>query len=388
MKVLIASGIFAPESGGPATYAPKLATRLVEQGIEAPVITYSDLPSYEQDAGYSFPLTRVVRHGGRLQNYLRFYRTFKKAVSGVDLIYTLDWLAAGVPVALVARRKKIPYICRVGGDYAWEQLHLGRGKKPCTLKEFYEKGIYRKSHAVNALVKFVLRGASHVVFNSDVQRDIYIKYLGISPERSSVIENPVPTNLWPGIVRGTATKEIVCASRMVAMKNVELVLQAFAQAQLPADYTLVVIGDGPEEHMLRTLADTLGIAARTTFLPGMTQEALYERVKDCRALVIASWTDISPNQAYEALALHIPLLITRENYLSIRSQFPEQFDPRSSRELAEKFSMLADDARYQEFVQKYGAIQFALSWEEVTAQHLELFRAHARNEVLSGMVSL
>ena len=40
MKILIVTGIFEPEIGGPAEYTPKLAAGLFERGHEVKVLTY------------------------------------------------------------------------------------------------------------------------------------------------------------------------------------------------------------------------------------------------------------------------------------------------------------------------------------------------------------
>jgi hypothetical protein len=73
MRILMTSGIFEPESGGPATLTPKIAARLVEDGHKVTVMTYSDEPSYDFDSKYPFTLVRVVRRGSRLLNYGAFF---------------------------------------------------------------------------------------------------------------------------------------------------------------------------------------------------------------------------------------------------------------------------------------------------------------------------
>ena len=42
MKALLISGIYRPEIGGPATYLPKLANQLLDQGGQVEVITLKD----------------------------------------------------------------------------------------------------------------------------------------------------------------------------------------------------------------------------------------------------------------------------------------------------------------------------------------------------------
>ncbi len=115
MKIVIATGIFEPEAGGPATYAPRLASKLVEAGHEVSVLAFSRRAVYPSDAAYPFSLRRIVRTG-RVWNRVRFFFAVLRAAWTSDLIYTLDWFAVGLPVFCAARLLHGPYVVRVGGD--------------------------------------------------------------------------------------------------------------------------------------------------------------------------------------------------------------------------------------------------------------------------------
>jgi len=385
MRILITTGIFEPESGGPATYTPQLASKLISAGHEVTVITYSDVPRLDADAKYPFKLVRVVRGnppspkttGGlsKIFNRINFFFAVFKYVRECDLIYTLDWFAAGLPVSLVARMLGRPYIVRVGGDYLWEQKYLESGATPVSLKDFYERRLFESGEYTIAfrVIRFVLRGAARVVFNSDVQRTLYIQHYDLVSSGTSTIYNPTPGTEDLNIVRDVPTKEIVFWGRLIVMKNVESLIRAFAQASLPAEYTLTIIGDGPQKAALQRLVSELHLESRVRILPSMDKASVLERVKNARAFVLPSWSDISPAQVYEALAMKLPVLVTKENYLPIRDQLPDMIDPHSVDDIAEKLKMLADDARYAAFVERFKAIHFDHDWDAVTNEHIALF---------------
>ena len=150
MRILIATGIFEPEVGGPATYAPKIASALVAEGWDVTVLTYSSQARYDFDSSYNFRLVRIVRGSSTLLgvnkifNRIKFFLALMRLSRSADVIYTLDWFAAGVPVAVAAGILEKPYIVRVGGDYAWEQRYLESGAPPMSLLDFYEKGVHRQ----------------------------------------------------------------------------------------------------------------------------------------------------------------------------------------------------------------------------------------------------
>ncbi|KKW30437.1 MAG: hypothetical protein UY74_C0041G0001, partial [Candidatus Kaiserbacteria bacterium GW2011_GWC2_52_8b] len=99
MRILIATGIFEPEAGGPATFAQKLARLLTEKGWDVTVLTYSTRAAYDFDTSYPFKLVRIKR-GGKIFNRIRFFLAMLRHAGDRDLIYTLDVFAVGLPVAL------------------------------------------------------------------------------------------------------------------------------------------------------------------------------------------------------------------------------------------------------------------------------------------------
>ena len=65
LKILIATGIYPPDIGGPATYAYNLSRELTRLGHEVNVLTYSD-----DQSGCEGNLCKVSRQKGILFRYL------------------------------------------------------------------------------------------------------------------------------------------------------------------------------------------------------------------------------------------------------------------------------------------------------------------------------
>jgi glycosyltransferase involved in cell wall biosynthesis len=384
MKILIATGIFKPELGGPATYAAELGKRLHSAGHKVSVITYSDKPMFDLDLGYQFPIIRIVRVPSKLKNYLRYLWAVFQLMKNADVIYTLDWFSAGLPVMIAAFLRRKKYIVRVGGGYIWEK-YLSQNRPPVTLREFYERGIYKEYKVMYFIILFVLRRAQHVVFNTDDQRELYEKYYGLSPKKTSSIYNPVPESKFGALIHtykaayANRDKEIVFAGRFIKMKNVESVIKAFAKIK-DTSFNLLLIGEGPTEPELRKLVADLDLASRVTFHPPMSQTELYRRIVNCYYVILPSWTDISPNQIYECLSLGIPFLVTKENYLSINKHDFPKIDPASVDDIADKMNMLLDPKTYDTFVDKLEALSFDNTWSNVVHQHIKLFNGLVKNK--------
>src|SRR5882757_11201743 len=104
MKILLATPLYPPDSGGPSTYAKMLADELPKRGIEVTLLKFSE-----------------VRH---LPPGVRHIAYFLKCISrarGVDAVYALDPVSVGVPASFAAKVLGKKFILRVPGDYAWEQ---------------------------------------------------------------------------------------------------------------------------------------------------------------------------------------------------------------------------------------------------------------------------
>jgi glycosyltransferase involved in cell wall biosynthesis len=233
------------------------------------------------------------------------------------------------------------------------------------------------------IIKKVLQRATYVIFNSDEQRVLYQKYYNLLEDATVTIYNAIPENRLSGLVQNYNTsnhdrdKEFVFAGRFIKMKNVDSLVRAFEKMTDPA-FKLILIGEGPLEQHLRDEVARLHLHDRVEFLPTMNQSDLYRRIAHCYAVVIPSWTDVSPHQAYECLALGIPFLITKENYLSIHDQIPEMINPHSIDDIADKMNALTDENTYKQFVEKLQKIEFNHPWSYVVEEHLKVFMKYNR----------
>lgn len=104
---------------------------------------------------------------------------------------------------------------------------------------------------------------------------------------------------------------IVAVSRLVPLKNLPLLLEAFAivRERVPHAH-LLIVGDGPEAAALRHRAVALELAEAVTFAGYVSQAetAAFYRAGDVFAL--SSDFDNSPNVVLEAMASGLPIVTT------------------------------------------------------------------------------
>lgn len=173
MKLLIATPLYPPEIGGPATYAKALVEGLPTRGIEVAVVKFSE-----------------VRRWSKLVRHFAYYRRVLRAARKADLVLALDPVSTGLPAMKAAKRAGKRFVVKIVGDYAWEQ---GRQRFGVTesLDEFVHSR--QESRTVRTLQKIQTRvalAAVRVIVPSEYLKKIVMTW-GIPEEKIVVIYNGI-----------------------------------------------------------------------------------------------------------------------------------------------------------------------------------------------------
>ncbi len=237
MKLVIATPLYPPEIGGPATYAKLLEEGLPGMGVEVELVKFSDVRH----------LPKLIRH---LVYFWRVYRALRCA----DLALALDPASTGLPTCMAARFIRKPFVVKIVGDYAWEQ---GRQRFGITtaLDEFV------KEEYVPLTVRFLRRvqsgvasSAKRVIVPSEYLKSIVTAW-GIQREKIEVIYNAVSLEEYgtvPEAIVRLPRPLVVTVGRLVPWKHVDGIIDAVAHV---SGVSLAIIGDGPERAVLTRRAD-------------------------------------------------------------------------------------------------------------------------------------
>ena len=154
MKILLATPLFPPDSGGPSTYANLLVDELPKRGIEVTLLKFSEVRH----------LPPVVRH------IVYFLKCLSRA-RGTDAIYALDPVSVGLPASLAAMLLGKKFILRVPGDYAWEQGRQ-RFRVADEIDAFQTKKYNRSVERLRGIQKFAAKRATKIVVPSEYMRRV------------------------------------------------------------------------------------------------------------------------------------------------------------------------------------------------------------------------
>jgi glycosyltransferase involved in cell wall biosynthesis len=102
---------------------------------------------------------------------------------------------------------------------------------------------------------------------------------------------------------------VAIVGRVDAVKGHEWAIRAMADASMPTAVHLHVVGTGPDEDILRTLAERLGVSRRIHFL-GFRRD-VYRYLAHCQVLAMPSLHEGMPYTLLESMALGCPIVASR-----------------------------------------------------------------------------
>ena len=304
MNVLIVSGIWPPDVGGPASHAPALADALLEGGHKVEVVTTADA----DPAPRPYRVHWVSRGTPAPLRHLAVVREVRRVARGADRVYATTMVRRAALGALLARR---PLVVKLVADDAFERQRRS-GRFEGTLEEFQQRSGGLRVRFLRSTRTAALRRARRVVVPSAYLREIALGW-GLAPTRVMVVPNPAP-ELPPLPSREEARATLGVhgfalgtAGRLTAQKALGDALEAVARVD---GVSLLILGDGPERPRLERHAATLGISDRVRFLGAGTREdvvALFRAVD--AGLLTSAWENL-PHTLLEALAVGTPVVAT------------------------------------------------------------------------------
>ncbi len=306
MKIAIATGIFPPEIGGPATYLQKLLPLLKKEKWRFKIVTYGD-PRPD--------IITVSRSHNSLVRLLLFTWELFKVARKCDVIFALDNFSAGLPALIISKITKKPLVSRIAGIFAYEE-ETKRSKQQRTMSEFLngeKKGLIWMLYG---LQEDILTNSKKVIATTDFFEKVC---------RSQGVTKPalVQINTAPVITKIKKTKAelrrqlgfskknnyLVSASRLIPHKSVEGIVRTLKL--LPQSYHLIIIGEGTQETSIRKSVNNLKLDKRVKFIGRLSLEDTQKYLKAADGYVLNSRYESLSNTALEAIALGTPVFLSR-----------------------------------------------------------------------------
>ena len=298
--MLIATGLYAPDIGGPATYTKFLEEELPSKGFIVEVVSFGTVRR--------FP--KIFRHG------LYFLYVLIQSAD-VKSIYALDPVSVGLPAFIASKLLRKKFILRVAGDYAWEQYSQRskvKGQKFLALEEFQKQKFDFITELRRKVERYVARKADIIVVPSEYLKKVMLMW-GVSEENIHVIYNTfdaVSVSLKKEDARGmfglTGTI-LLSAGRLVPWKGFEMLIEVVVELKEKFhDIHLYIAGDGPENKKLQAVSSK--IQAPVIFLGLLSHEVLSNYIRASDIFVLNTGYEGLSHQLLDVMALRTPIITT------------------------------------------------------------------------------
>lgn len=205
-----------------------------------------------------------------------------------------------VNLALLACRKFLPSSTKIIIREAnMPSLSLPNGPRP---------------HLMLWLYRYYYSRADIIICSSRLMMNEMEEYIGVERNRLSLLSNPVDLQRVrnkTSIKTYPRTDRIffVAAGRLTRQKGFDRLLDMFADS--PNFYYLDILGDGPDQRILKLKIDKFGLGDRV-FMRGFKDNPWIDYAKADVFLMPSRWEGL-PNAALEALACGTPVIATPES---------------------------------------------------------------------------
>ena len=289
-KICIATGIYPPDSGGPAKFAETFMLWCQRHEVITDCVSLTNEQTHTKILGSS-----KIHLISRKQNlFLRYWHTiaalYRQMRSGSEILANglfLETLFA----SLITRSS---YVCKVPGDIVWERAR-NNSKTNLGVDEFQKIRLSWRYRIFRLLFSKSLRRARSVIVPSTHLFNLCL-FWGVKQENLYLVFNSIDVQKFFPDENAVKTYDVLVLNRLVPWKHVDEVITACGQLNL----SLVVIGDGPEKPKLERLASQTG--ANITFLGEISQNVLPDFIRRANCYVLNSSFEATSYSLLEARA--------------------------------------------------------------------------------------
>ena len=306
MRILVATGIYPPDIGGPATYSKLLREELPSRGIEVKILSFGE-----------------VRYLPKLIRHVVYFCKAAVRSRGCDVIFAQDPVSVGLPALCAARLARKRFFIRVAGDYAWEQASQRYGIND-TIDEFQKKKYGLKTEFLRSVERFVVRHADKVITPSIYFRDLVSGWNGGRKKIIHIyngIEFPhlsaSRSDTRMSLRIASDAKVIVSAGRLVPWKGFFKLIDVLQSLHKEdSAWRLFIIGTGPDKEALQKHIYDCGLQESVTITGAISREAVFSYLVAADIFVLNTSFESFSFQIVEAMYAGIPIVSTNIGNIS------------------------------------------------------------------------
>jgi len=305
MRILITTGIFPPDIGGPATQIEYLASSLVKAGFDVKVLTYGK----PEKKPRPFKLAGVSKKWPSGFRQFIFGCKVFMSVQRKDIIYTTDLYSSGFSSMLAAKFWRKKFAVRFAGDSAWE-TSLNRDLTQDDILTFQEKRYNDFIERRKKRRALIMHSADTVIAVSEFMKDL-AQRIGIESQKIQVIYNAVDFLAEPPAWQPPLVPTLVYAGRLTKWKGVSMLIKIVSR--LKKHYPSIkfeILGGGPEENSLKLKVKSEKLEENVKFRGRVSEEETHQVFARSTIFVLNTNYEGLPHSVLNAMRVGIPVITT------------------------------------------------------------------------------
>lgn len=303
-RILVVTGIFPPDVGGPARYVPQLIAELSRRGHQVRVVCLSHSQNHD-DSQYECHIVRIRRQLVKPWRWAATVWTIARWSRLADVVFVNG---LGFEALVATTLTRVPCVHKIVGDPAWERAR-NRGWFRGTIDEYQRARKGFRLRALDWIRTVPLRRSCRVVVPSRYLRSIVANW-GVAEDRIAVIYNALkaPSRAASGpLLPPFHGHTLITICRLVPWKGVEDLVRLACTAP---DWRLVVVGDGPLRQPLEELSARLGVQQRVILTGGLPNDEVASLLGQADVFVLNSSYEGLPHTVVEAMQAGVPVVAT------------------------------------------------------------------------------
>ena len=300
MKILLATPLYPPDIGGPATYSKLLADELSKRGYKIEILSFGEVRN----------LPVIIRH------IVYFFKILRRA-KDTHIIYALDPVSVGLPAALASFFLTKRFFVRIAGDYAWEQ-GVQRFKVRDHLDVFSKKnGDYLIPVLIlKKLQKSVAQSAKAIIVPSEYFKGVIMNW-GIEAKKIKTIysvADDIPFQGRKSDLRDMLKfngKIVMSAGRLVPWKGFEALVSLVPElTRRYSSFKLFIAGDGPEMKKLSEMISKKKLDNHVALAGPLKKDVLFKYIRVADVFVLNTDYEGLSHQLLEVMSIGTPIVTT------------------------------------------------------------------------------
>jgi glycosyltransferase involved in cell wall biosynthesis len=302
MRILLVTGIFPPDHGGPASYVPAIAAALTQKHAIVGVITLSDALNHD-DSAYLFPIIRLFRWQNKIVRTMKTVVTIIRFAKNADLVYLNGLVLEGIIACKILGSKKV--VIKVVGDLVWERAR-NAGITQNSLDEFQQSCVLSLKWRLLRKMQSWYMGLADMVITPSYYLAGIVYGWGVLSGKVKVIYNSVLAPQRLTSEEFTKTVDCVTVARLVPWKGVTELIRIAGSNQ----FTLNIVGDGPERSRLEKQVVDEGLEKLISFRGHVPKDQVSGEIAKARIFILNSTYEGLPHIVLEAKAVGVPVIAT------------------------------------------------------------------------------